>query len=84
MKLRDLLARPEWAETAGFQTIKQLQILTGVVQFQSITSQAMAAVLPAFWQAMPTTRPGYVSPPGDAAARAAVLDELGEATALLK
>ena len=33
---------------------------------------------------MPTTCPGYVSPPGDAAARAAVLDELGEATALLK
>ena len=83
-KLQDLLARPEWAETAGFQTMKQLQVLAGVVQFQSLTSQAMAAVLPAFWQAMPTTRPGYVSPPGDAAARAAVLDELGEAIALLR
>ena len=44
----------------------------------------MAAVLPAFWQAMPTTRPGYVSPPDDAATRAAVLEELGEATAWLK
>ena len=63
--------------------MKQLQV-AGVVQFQSITSQAMSAVLPALWQAMPTTRAGFVSPPGDAPTRAQVFEELGEATALLK
>ena len=83
-KLGDLLERPQWA--AGFigQTMKQLQQLAGLVQVESITSPAMSAVLPAFWQAMPTTSPDWVAPPGDAAARQLVHEELGEGVALLK
>ena len=83
-KLRDLLGRPEWQAGCITQTMRQLQTLAGVVQFQATTSPAMISVLPALWQAMTTTTPGWVAPPGDSDEQLRVHDELAEGVVLLK